>query len=989
MGLLKPSAPPAGPYNSAVFPTHDQIRADLRGEFRGQLLTDAPHRAVYASDASPFHITPHAVAIPTDENDLRAVVKYAHEHALPIVPRGAGTGLSGECLGSGMVLDLSVGFRGPPTIDGDRVRAGCGLTLREVNDALLPHGRRFAPNPLSADTATVGGAVGTDASGPNVTAHGYTRGYVKGLRVVWDNGETATLTATRQTSDAAATPQLRTIELRSQSQALLSRHQPLIDQYRPAAAFHRCPYLLDGVLTEDGFDLGRLLVGSEGTLAVTTEAELRTVPLAGGVALGVGGFRSLNEALRGGLVLRSCAGVVAADVFDQRVMSLARTVPGITIPDGVAATLFVEVEADTPDMAVDLLRDAANRIRELFPFVVFADPTITADAVAISAYRKSLAAATYSTRGTGVRPVPAFDDTAVPGEEVIRYVSGLAELLRKAELPAVFHVSPLSGQVVVRPLLDLSKQADRESLWPLADRVHQLVVAVGGTISTRFGVGVARTPWVGTQYGPLAPVFAELKRIFDPKGVLNPGKITAPDPSRPAWPLREPPPARIPLAVQADPLEERCTGCGDCRTRTVPARMCPTFHPTGIEAASPRAKANLMHWVRAGVEADDFPAEEARAVADLCVNCKMCRTECPSGVDVSRIALELKAELHAAHGLNRDGWVQARADRLARFAAGMPLLANLVLGSRAGRWVIEKLLGVSRRRTLPRLTVRPFLNRRRKLGVATRGMAPGESGPASAVRVAYLVDTHTDLADPLVGEAAVAVLKHNGVEVYVPPRQREVGTAALLMGDFDTARGQATRVVREFADLIREGYAVVASDPASVVTVTHDYGLLLADDDAKLVMTQTQELTAFLWAMYEGGWLRTDFQKPLPFAVGHHVPCHIKALGGEPAGPKLLRLIPQMQVNAVDVGCSGMAGTFGLKADAYERSLAIGKPVFDEIQAGGAKYGSAECGGCRMQLQEGTGLRALHPVQYLAMAYGLVPLTEKKLKRPLRKRLTD
>lgn len=979
-----------------MFPSHDQIRADLRGEFRGKLLTDPPHRAVYASDASPFHIRPHAVAIPDTEDDLRVLVRYAHEQGLPLIPRGAGTGLSGECLGSGVVVDLSVGFRPPPVVTADGVLAGCGLTLREVNDALAPHGRRFAPNPLSADTCTVGGAVGTNASGPNVTAHGYTRGHVRGLRVVWDNGETATLTATRQTTDAADTPQLRTIELRSQALALLSRHQPLIEQHRPLAPFHRCPYLLDGVLSADGLDMTRLLVGSEGTLAITTQAELRTVPLPGGVALGVGGFRSLNEALRGGLVLRACAGVVAADVFDQRAVSLAKSVPGIGVPDGVAAALFVEVEADTPEAAVDLLRDAANRIRESFPFVVLADPTIAADATAITAFRKSLAAATYSARGSTVRPVPVIDDTAVPSEELIRYVSGLGDLLRKAELPAVFHVSPMSGQVVVRPLLDLTKPADRESLWPLADRVHQLVVAVGGTVSTRFGVGVARTPWVGTQYGPLLPVFGELKRLFDPNGILNPGKITAPDPSRPAWPLREQG-VRVPLAVQADRPEERCTGCGDCRTRSQPTRMCPTFHPTGIEAASPRAKANLMHWLRAEVGADDLPAEEARAIADLCVNCKMCRTECPGGVDVPRLALETKAELHAAHGLPRDGWVLARADRFARLAAAVPLFANLVLGSRAGRWLVEKLLGVSRKRTLPRLTLRPFQNRRHRLGVATpgRGTTAGEvmtqpdPAPQSGVRVAFLVDTHTDLADPLVGEAAVAVLRHNGVEVYVPPRQRGVGTAALLQGDFDVARDQASRVVREFADLIRDGYAVVAADPASVVTIVQDYSLLLDDDDTRLVANHTQELTAFLWAMYEHGWLRTDFQKPLPFAVGHHVPCHIKAMGGEPAGPKLLRLIPQMQVYTADVSCSGMAGTFGLKADAYERSLAIGRPMFDAVKASGARHGSAECGGCRMQLQEGTGLRALHPVQYLAMAYGLVPQIEKKMKRPLRKRLTD
>jgi FAD/FMN-containing dehydrogenase/Fe-S oxidoreductase len=975
-----------------VFPTHDRIRADLRGEFRGVLHTDDPHRAVYASDASPFHILPHAVAIPEDEDDLRTLVRYAHERGLPLVPRGAGTGLSGESLGSGVVVDLSVHFRRPAEVGPDWVKAGCGLTLREVSAALAPHGRRFAPNPLSADTCTVGGVVGTNASGPNVATHGYTREHVNRLRVVWDNGETATLTTSRQTADAADTPQLRTVELRSQTAVLLSKHQVLIEQSRPAAPFHRCPYLLDRVVGADGLDLCRLLTGSEGTLAFTTEAELRTVPLPGGVALGVGGFRSLNEALRGGLLLRACPGVVAADVFDQRVLSLARPVPGMTLPDGVAAALFVEVEADTPAVAVDLLRDAANRIRESFPFAVLADPTVERDAQTILAYRRSLVAATYSTRGSAVRPVPVLDDTAVPADELIRYVSGLGDLLRKAELPAVFHVSPLSGQVIARPLLDVSRPADREALWPLADRAHQLVVAVGGSISGRHGVGVARTPWVGRQYGHLLPVFAELKRVFDPKGILNPGKITAPDPSRPAWPLREPPalaPERISLLVRDDPPEDRCTGCGDCRTRQPPARMCPTFHPTGVEAASPRAKANLMHWLRGVASVEEVPAEEARTVADLCVNCKMCRTECPSGVDAPRLALEAKAALHAAHGFTRDEWVLARAGRLVRLAAGVPLVSNLLFGSRAARWVIEKLTGVSRYRTLPQLVGRPFMNRRHNLGVATRNTPISTDGPMSAVRVAYLVDTHTDLCDPLVGEATVAVLRHHGIEVYVPPRQRGTGAAALMQGDFDAARTQAANVVREFADLVREGYAVVASDPSAVVTVTQDYPLLLDDDDTRLVAAHTQELTSFLWNVHQAGWLRTDFQRSLPFAVGHHVPCHVKALGGEPAGPKLLRLIPKLEVQTVDVGCSGMAGTHGLRTDTYQRSIDIGRPVFEAVRAGGAKYGSAECGGCRMQLHEGTGLRALHPVQYLALAYGLVPAIDKKLKRPLRKRVTD
>ena len=968
-------------YNSPVL-SPDRIRDDLRGEFRGRLFTDLPHRAVYAADASPFHLLPHAVAIPDDEGDLRVLVRYAHEHSLPLVPRGAGTGFSGESLGAGVVVDLSVGFRRPPTVHPESLTAECGLTLAEVNAALAPHGRRFAPGVLSAHTATVGGVVGTDASGPNVAAVGYTRDHVRGLRVVWDDGETATLTACRQQAAAADTPQLRTIELGGQVKALLTKHAPLIERHRPLTPFHRGPYRLDGVLTAAGLDLARLLVGSEGTLAFTTAAELATVPLPGGVAVGVGGFRTLNDALRAGLLLRSVPGVVSADVFDQRAVSLAKPTPGVLFPDGVAAAIVVEVEADTFLRADAILEVTAERMRQVIPLV-----RMTGDPAAAAAFRRRVCTATYSTAG-GVRPVPLIDDTAVPGEELVRYVSGLTDLLRKAELPAVFHVNPLAGQVVVRPLLDLATPAARDILWPLADKVNTLAAAVGGSVSTRFGVGLARTPWMNAQAGPLLPVFAEVKRIFDPAGVLNPGKITAPDPSRPAWPLREPP-ARRPLEVRADAPEERCTGCGDCRTRTPPARMCPTFHPAGVETASPRAKAVLMARLR-DTPAADVPPEDARAVADWCVHCKQCVAECPSGVDASRLALEVKAELHAAHGFTRDEWVRARLGGLARLAGGVPLLANPVLGSRLGRWAAEKLLGLSRGRTLPRFTLRPFLSRRGKLGVTDRTPAPPPAdGPLSAVRVAYLVDLHTDRFDPLTGEAVVAVLRHHGIPVYVPPRQSGVGTAALREGDFDAARGQAARVVREFADLIREGFTVVASDPITATTVAQDYPLLLDDDDTRLLAAGVQEFSHFLGGLYARGWFRTDFQRPLPVRVGHHVPCHVKAMGGEPAAPTLLQLIPKLELTTADVSCSGMAGGYGLRADAYERSLAIGRPTFDLLNAAGVQYTSSECGACRMQLQEGTGRRATHPAQLLALAYGLLPQVEKKLNRPLRKRLTD
>jgi Fe-S oxidoreductase len=250
------------------------------------------------------------------------------------------------------------------------------------------------------------------------------------------------------------------------------------------------------------------------------------------------------------------------------------------------------------------------------------------------------------------------------------------------------------------------------------------------------------------------------------------------------------------------------------------------------------------------------------------------------------------------------------------------------------------------------------------------------------------VDTYPNYIDPTVGEATVAVLRHHGFEVHVPRRQRGSGMAALAQGDVETARDVARYNVRTLARLVRDGYRVVCSEPTAAVALTQDYLDLLDDPDARLVAANTVELTALLWELYEAGQLRTDF-RPLDVTLGHHVPCHVKALRGPVAGPRLLELIPGVRVRTIDVSCSGMAGVWGLRAENQAVSLAAGRPMLDELDRPGVLFGSTECGSCRMQMQDGTGKRTLHPAQYLALAYGLMPELEAKLLRPVGKLVTD
>jgi Fe-S oxidoreductase len=401
--------------------------------------------------------------------------------------------------------------------------------------------------------------------------------------------------------------------------------------------------------------------------------------------------------------------------------------------------------------------------------------------------------------------------------------------------------------------------------------------------------------------------------------------------------------------------------------------MCPIFRATSAEAATPRAKANLMrHLLDQTADAKRLTADDVREVADLCVNCKMCALECPAHVNIPKLMLEAKAAHVSEHGLTRSDWVLARTETFAAIGSTFAFLVNRALTSEPTRWLLEKVFGVSRRRWLHPFASRSFLRRAARRGWTRRRTS-------DRPRVVYFVDIFANYNDPQVAEAAVAVLQHNGIDVYVPPHQTGCGMAPLAYGDVETAREAATHNLRILADLAREGYTIVCSEPTAAVMFRQDYLHLLDDPDTALIAERTVELTSYLGELHREGRLRTDF-RPLTVSVGHHVPCHLKALGQPPAGPRLLALIPGMRVHTIDVSCSGMAGTFGLKAENYAVSLEAGRPMLDELRRPHIFFGSTECSPCRLQMEEGSGKRTLHPAQYLALAYNLLPEIAKRLR---------
>jgi FAD/FMN-containing dehydrogenase/Fe-S oxidoreductase len=982
----------------------ERIRDDLKGLLKGELHFDELTRALYSTDASVFQVQPLAVVVPRDEEDVQALVRYAAEHQLSLVPRGAGTGLAGESLGTGIVVDLSRHFRQILDVGGDTVRVQPGVVYRDLTLRLHEVGRRFAPDPTSGATCTLGGMLATNASGARALKYGYTRDHVAELRVVLNNGDAAW--AGRLPRPLPGDGRLG--EVAAQTAGLLERHADLIRAGQPRTRFNRCGYLLHDVLTPDHLDLARLLVGSEGTLAFFTEATLRTVPLPGGRSLAFFGFASLDAALRAAQQALP-SGPSACELIDRRLVSLARgrgADVAALVPAAAEAVLLVEFEADTPADARDAAAGLADRLYRTESLALYAVTAFAPEEIdRLWQLREMALPNLFGLRG-GPQPVAFIEDVAVPPEELAAFLPRVQDILRRHDTTASYLIHAGAGQVHTRPFLDLQRPDDVAKMWAIADEVHGVALDLGGTVSGQHGTGLARTPWVARQYGALYPVFRELKTIFDPHQLFNPGKIIGPAPDLPAWPLRgvvsggvvsgessQMPPTthHSPLTThsathlrwQPDEVRDEvinCNGCGHCRTEEPGQRMCPIFRATQAEPATPRAKANLLHYLlQPGTDARALSSDEVRAVADLCVNCKMCARECPARVNVPKLMLEAKAANVAEHGLRLSDWTMARTEALARFGSAFAFLANRVLASQPGRWLLEKIFGVARQRRLPTFAARSFLRRAARRGWTRppRGRRP---------RVAYFVDVFANYNDPQVAEAVVAVLHHNGIEVYVPPGQRGCGMVPLAYGDVETARDAAAHNLRLFAELAREGYPVLCSEPTAALMLRHDALDLLDDPDARLVAEHTVELTTFLWDLHRQGRLRNDFQ-PLDLALGHHVPCHLKALGQPPAGPALLALIPRLRVRTIDVNCSGMAGTYGLKAENYATSLAAGRPMLRELARPGVLFGSTECSPCRMQMEEGSGKRTLHPAQYLALAYGLLPGVARRLHEPIRERV--
>jgi FAD/FMN-containing dehydrogenase/Fe-S oxidoreductase len=926
-------------------------------------------------------------------------------------------------------------MNGIQAIDPERrlVRVLPGAIHTRVQRAVAPYGLRVGPDPSSGDFCTVGGNVGTNASGAHTLRHGGTKEHVAGLTVVLHDGTLVTLgehaegaapgragaPAAGARPAAQATPAARHdggaawTALAALLTEALRAGAPAFLPERPRANKNSCGYDLWGAWNPGDavsglparFDPIRLLVGSEGTLGVVTEVTLRLTPKPAATAVALLYFATWDDATEAVLEARRL-GASALEGMDHTFLAFVRSQRADLrdlIPERFEAAILAEFEGAGAGEAREGLAAleewvAPRRSRVLDFRVARSD----AEKEALWAVRRAGLPLVYRLSPVE-KPMNFIDDTAVPAERLGDYVNGLREILgRHGTRYAIFgHAG--NGNLHVTPLMDPHEATYAARMSEMAEEAFELTWRLGGTITAEHGDGILRAPYLKRQYPGSWPTMAAVKRLFDPDGVLNPGNVVTDAASFPAEHIRYTN-TFVPTGTVFDEpdyraMVELCHGCGTCRD------YCPVGSTTLKEPHTARAKANLLHEiVRGALPTDLLTQKPLKEVMDSCFNCRLCLTECPSQVDIPGIAVAARREFVTAHGMPLRNWVLGRSERVARAVGVAPALANLAVGNPIERAAREGIGRVAGRLDLPRFR-RPFgtgdegsrraltLPLARAEGAGAPGV-PGGPGGASAPgpgsasrvhprlgslpprdvpitkRVAYFAGCFARFHDPEgEAEATVKVLQANGVEVVVP-EQRCCGIALITMGAERAVRADAERNVRTLLPLVDRGFTIVASAPSCGLALIEDYPRLLGTPEARRLAEHTIDVHQYLWKLHERGELCTRFQT-VPITVVYHNACHSVAQGVVEEPVRLLQLIPGVTVKPIEDSCCGIAGTYGMRAENYDRAQEIGSRLFGSMGDTGAEVLLTACGTCNIQIANGLKRGVTHTMAILRRAYGV------------------
>ena len=992
-------------------PGDNELARRLRGAVRGEVLFDRASRGRYSTDASIYQIEPIGVLVPHTHEDVRVAVDVCRQLGVPLLARGGGSSQCGQTVGAALVIDHSKFLNGVVAFDRDAltVTVEPGIVLDALNAWLKPHGVWFPVDVSTSAQATIGGMAGNNSCGSRSIVYGNMVHNVVAADALLADGTEAWLGPDARMSGAPPRLQalmdgLRGIAARERDE--IERQVPKVmrrvggynlDVFHPQS---ERPYTADGSV-----NWSHLLVGSEGTLAWTRTLTLKLAPLPKHKALGVVSFPTLYRAMELTKHIVKL-GPAAVELVDRTMIELARSNPAfrpvidaalVGEPDAILLVEFVGEDADAPRRR---LEDLVALMGDLgLPGQVVRMPD-AGPQKALWDVRKAGLNIMMSMKGDG-KPVSFIEDCAVPLEHLADYVARLTEVFERNGTRGTWYAHASVGTLHVRPILDMRRDG-AQKMRAIAEEAAAMVRHYKGAYSGEHGDGLVRTEWVAWQFGPrLTRAFEEVKALFDPDGLMNPGKIVRGTKMDDASLFRYPPgyaPVKLDTAldwsawnVQANPVTEQvsapgtggdpargfakavemCNNNGHCRKFDA-GTMCPSYRVTRDEEHSTRGRANTLRLAVSGQLGADFASEAVREALALCVSCKGCKRDCPTGVDMAKMKIEFAYHWQKKHGLTLKDRLVATMPKWAPWAARFPFVANLRDALPGAARLSERIAGLSAQRTLPQWRGDTFLSSQ-----------AAKAATVDAPDVVLLVDTFNNYHEPENAHAALRVLQAAGYRVAVAraaandaERDRPLccGRTYLGAGLVDEAKREARRMVEALAPHVAAGATVVGLEPSCLLSLRDEFLVMGLGDAAEKLSARALMIEEFLAREAKAGRLKLPLHALPQKRVLVHGHCHQKAFDVMSPVVAVLKLIPDLQVEMIESSCCGMAGSFGYEAAHYDVSMKMAEQSLLPAvrQAGADTLIVADGTSCRHQIADGTratGAReALHVVRVLAQA---------------------
>ncbi|MCH7591414.1 MAG: FAD-binding protein [Planctomycetes bacterium] len=945
----------------------EPLEKRLRRRVRGDVRYDKLSRTIYATDASIYEIVPVGVVLPKSVDDVVAVIDECRAEGTPIIPRGAGTGLTGGAVGSGLQLDLSryMNRIGAINTDTRTIDVEAGVVLDELNAHVALYGLHFAPDLATSSRATIGGMIANNSCGARSIVHGRTVDHVLSLTMVLADGTVVTFGAAG-TGSGAEKIERGLARIRDDNFDEIGRRFPQI--LRSSGG-----YGLDRLGSPgEPINAVNILCGSEGTLGVVVGATLRLTPLPRHTGLIVLHFRDVLQALGATPAILSHR-PTAVELVDRLIIEAGLANPVVAKQCGFlsgnpGALLIVELQ----DERADSLR---TRMEPLAHQMESADGCYAVVRVPDSVGQ--LGVWNLRTAGLGLlmskpgdeQPYAFVEDSAVDPTRLQEYIQRFTAILDREGVTAGYYAHASVGCIHVRPVINLKQADDVERIRRIAEAVCDLALEFGGAMTGEHGDGIVRSCWIEKMYGPrIVNAFRDVKRLFDPDNLMNPHKIVDP------WPMTEhlrfgPSHRQHEVKTAFDftghggmaGLAQMCSGVGQCR-QTLVGTMCPSFVATGDERHTTRARANALRIALSNRGLlDGLSDPHLGEVMDLCIGCKACKTECPTGVDMARLKSEYLFQRNLARGAGRrERFIADLPQRLAR-ASRWPRLFNAASQSKLLRGVVERRYGLDRRIAPPRLahrTFRHWFRRHQK----RRGDVNAPRGD-----VVFFVDTWTNHLNPEIGMAAVRLMEAAGFNVLCPTTLC-CGRPAISQGLLTEAKQLAESNIRKLARFAGAGTPIVGVEPSCILTLVDDYPSLFRFNAARRVAGQSMMIESFLRRLLDENPNAIRFDPP-ETSLLYHAHCHQKALVGSGDGVALLRYAFGDAVSEIDSGCCGMAGAFGHEVEHYETARAIGEHrLFPAVRDRGEAAIAVSGHSCSVQIDHHTHVRPRHVVEYLADA---------------------